>query len=393
MPPIPLWKIKREAGRLGRNSIEIGHELIRKFYFRRHYDRVTRKALHRTAGALPLGRELAIYVIFPTAGLLESHLMMLRSLRQAGISTLVVSNHPLDTEARARLCQEASLLIERPNIGYDFGGYRDGILEISDSLHELDRLWLLNDSAWLLPQGGGWFTQARQMNKDFVAATSSFPVWRRSWLRPKRVLAASYRTLIWNHRTDHAGFHYASYALCITSSILRDRSFLRYWQQLDIRNDKKRTVRRGEIGLTQWVRRHGYSHGATHEVTTLDQELARLRHSTLDAVARDIIVLNDPELAQIKKNVLATPQSSAVGRAERIGFILTAVARHGTAYALAIDNLRRHHVPFLKKSPVWLSSEGPDAMLAILRELDERHGTTLLQEARAYLAQHPDQTG
>ncbi len=357
-------------------------EMLRKTYFLRYYDHILSKEIKRSVGIVPLGSDVAIYLIFPSSGLLASHIHMLAELRSAGISTIVVSNLPLDTSDRNKLSQYAARIIERPNTGYDFGGYRDGILEISDSLSKFERVWLLNDSVWLMPQARTWFDQVRTMDRDFIAATSSYSIYRKSGFRIKQVDSTNYRSIIWKHKPHNPNFHYASYALSIGSSILKDPKFLAFWKKLEIRNDKKRTVRRGEIGITQWVLKHKYSHAATHEVDHLDLELASLGDADLDLSAREVILLDDQQMVPIKTQVLKTDPTSAEGRAERIGFILTAVARRGAAYALALYNIRRHHFPFLKKSPLWLSSEGKGTMLGVLDSLEGQEALNIADEAR-----------
>jgi lipopolysaccharide biosynthesis protein len=382
MSQFSYWKVKRELLRIGKTAQDATAELVRKLYFRRHYDLVTRKTIKRTPGAVPLGKEVAIYLVFPDSGLLASHLCMLSELRQAGISPIVVSNLPLSDEDRDRLHDDVYTIIERPNVGYDFGGYRDGILELAENLHRLDRVWLLNDSAWLVPQATSWFEHARAMGNDFVGATSSFSILRKTLLGTKRWNISDYRSIIWTHDPNNRDFHYASYALCIGSAILRDRKFMSYWEKLDIRNDKKRTVRRGEMGLSQWVLKHRYTHAATFEINHLDKELEELSDTELDRVARELVIFRGTELAALKTRVLALQPNSLEGRAERTGLILTAVARQGSVYALAIYILRRHHFPFLKKSLLSLSSDGPGTLLEFIASLDQHKAPYLIDEAR-----------
>ena len=386
MSQTSFWKFQRELQRLGRNSKLMAADLIRKLYFRRYYDLVTSKDIRRTDGAVPFGNEVAIYLIFPSAGLLSSHLHMLAQLRKAGISPLVVSNIPLNDGDRSKLVELSAAVIERPNVGYDFGGYRDGILEVAENLHKLDRVWLLNDSVWLLPHQPSWFEQARTMDKDFVGATSSFSILRRSWLGEKRLNVSEYRSITWTHDPSNSNFHYASYALCIGSAILKDRKFLNYWEKLDIRNDKKHTVRRGEIGLTQWVLKHGYTHDATYEIDQLDKELDQQSDAEMDKIARELVVFKGTKLAAIKTKVLATDPNSHEGRADRKGLILMAVARQGSAYALATFSARQHEFQFLKKSLLWLSSDGPDPVIKYVDTFARQEGDYLADEARKLCA-------
>ncbi len=386
MGKIPFWKIKRELHRLRREGQGFLRELPRKLYFRRYYDLVSRKAIRRTIGKSTLQGEVAIYLIFPENGVLDSHLFMLRELQRDGIDAVVVSNLPLTDDDRDRLLETAARIIERPNVGYDFGGYRDGILDIAEILPELDRVWLLNDSVWMVSKSVSWFAQARAMNKDFTGATSSFSILRKTMLGARRYEATDYRNIIWRHQPENPSFHYGSYALCIGKAILQDARFLNYWRKLEIRNSKKHTVRRGEIGLSQWALRHGYSHGATHEIDCLPQELSELSDAELDQTARELILFKDTALAGIRPDVLLTDASSANGRAERMGLILTAVARHGSAYALALYDLRYTTFPFLKKSPLWLSSDGPTRMLKLTADFSTPRNSHIALEARQLCA-------
>ncbi len=382
MDIIPFWKIKRELHRLRREGQGLFGELLRKLYFRRYYDLVSRKAIRRTTGKDSLQGEVAIYLIFPENGLLESHIFMLRALRRDGIDAIVVSNVPLTDSDRNRLLESTARIIERPNVGYDFGGYRDGILDIAEELPQLDRVWLLNDSVWMVPRPDSWFAQARAMEKDFTGATSSFSILRKSLFGARRFNAADFRSIVWNHQPDNPNFHYGSYALCIGKAILQDPRFLDYWRNLDIRNAKKHTVRRGEIGLSQWAIRHGYSHGATHEIDNLPQELAALSDSDLDRTARELIRFKGTALATFKPEILSSDMSSTDGRTDRIGLILTAVARHGSAYALALYHLRHTTFPFVKKSPLWLSANGPADILNCIEDCAAPFAPHISAEAR-----------
>lgn len=369
MNSTPFWKIKRELKRVQRSGAGIVTALIHKLFPRRYDDEVANKNIRRSVGADRLETEAAIYLIYPEHGVLASHLFTLRALKREGISPIVVSNLPLGDHDRDQLLAFATRIIERPNIGYDFGGYRDGILDIAAELLDLDRVWLLNDSVWMVPREESWFTQARAMNKDFTGATSSFSILRKTLIGARRFDAANYRNIVWNHQTDNPNFHYGSYALCIAAPILKDPLFLGHWRQMVLGNGKKHAVRHGEIGLSQWVLKHGYSHGATHEIDDLPENLARLQDEEIDQTARELILFKETPLTRIRPTVLMTDAASPSGRAERINLILTAVARHGSAYALALYYLRHTRFPFLKKSPLWLSSDGPAPILEVVNQV------------------------
>ena len=371
-------KIWRETQRLGRQAMGLPAELVQKLYFRRWYDAVTSRRIRRSKGELQPQSEMAIYVIYPSQGLQPSHLHALQQIIHGGISPVVVSNLPLSDEERARLLPLCTLLLERPNVGYDFGGYRDGVFELAAMLAGLDRLWFLNDSCWLLPQARSWFTQARLLDLDLVGATSNY-----GFLRPA---VRELRPFPWTYSHQSKHFHYASYALGFGSRVLSSPDFLRFWRRLDLRNDKKKTVRRGEIGLTQWAIRQGYSHGCTTSLETLDGVLASLSDQDIDAIARDLIILEDPPLMALWQVAFRRPLDTAAGRTDRTVIILMAVARKGGVYALA-GYLAATGFSFLKKSPLRPSTQAGATMGLIISRLNGPMAPLIREEAQR-IGQH-----
>lgn len=374
----PLWKIRREVRRLLIAPFRGTAELVRKLYVRRYYDRVLAKQIVHHPGQVSLTREAAIYLIFPSRGVQASHLRVLREMVVADIAPVVVSNLPLSDADLAEISPLAMRIIQRPNVGYDFGGYRDGVLNLSDQLPELDRLWLLNDSAWMVPQPTSWFSDARALDVDFAAATSNFAM--------PRVDPDRFREMTWNFDPTHRNFHYASYALGIGSAVLRDPGFLRFWQKLEIRNDKTRTVRRGEIGLSQWMLAHGYSHGATFEVNGLDADLAVMEDDEIHRIAQELVIPESPRLEVQKGIVLKTDPHSATGRADRISLILAAVSRQASGYVLPGYSLRCRGFQFLKKSPLTLSREGSEIMEKVISRIEGEAGAEIAAEAKLLLS-------
>lgn len=369
---IRVWKIRREAGRLARHAVELPIELARKVYFRRWYDLVTSKAVRRTAGSVDDAPEMAVYVIYPSLGVQASHILALDEMLAQGIAPLVVSNLPLSEDERALLAARSTMILERPNVGYDFGGYRDGILELAPKLGGLDRLWILNDSCWMVPQPTSWFEDARRMGVDFVGAASNYGL--------PRPPVDRLQDVAWTYSASHRNYHHASFALGIAQAVLRDPSFLRFWSKLDIRDSKKRTVRRGEIGLTQWAIAHAFSHASTSREDRLHASLQDQDDAALDRIAAEIVVPEDPRLWQLRDSAFRHDRNRPEGRIDRLNYVLTAAARQGSAYALAGYNLDRGF-QFLKKSPMWLSEHSARTMTTIMGRIEGTAGDVIRAEA------------
>jgi hypothetical protein len=102
-------------------------------------------------GGVEVGSRLCVFVSYQPNGILSTTWKYLRHLKEElGYSIVLVSNCPLqknDIPALQNLCLE---VIERDNIGYDFGAYKDGILRYMEKLgskfDELETLLIANDS-------------------------------------------------------------------------------------------------------------------------------------------------------------------------------------------------------------------------------------------------------
>lgn len=334
------------------------------------YDLIQSRKVQTSVGQVPLGDKVAIYLIFPESGVQKSHALALDYLRAKGYAPVVVSNIPLRNGECQDLLGQSALVIQRPNIGYDFGGYRDGIRAIMSRLPRLQQLVILNDSAWFPARpGADWIADAEALGRDLVAATSNYGFTRAD--------VEAFRDARWSFDTDHPNFHYCSFALLLGNRILRSPDFARFWNRLPLTQNKTRTVRRGEIGFTRWAIRRGFSHGATHDPVDLDLRLEAMNDKALRAFVRTTVIFGDERLATIRRELLAAPR---IDRPGMIGFVLTAVARLGAGYVLAHDNILHRGCAFLKKSPVWLDRDASDVTIELAERIGSETGATLLAE-------------
>lgn len=153
-------------------------------------------------------------------------------------------------------------------------------------------------------------------------------------------------------------------------------------------SNKTRTVRRGEIGLSQWAIRRGYTHGATNDVKDLDAILNGLSDERLVRAVRNLIIPEDRKLSEIKSRML---QSGHNSRGDMINLILTTVARQGSSYALQDFSINDQGHSFLKKTPVYLDKDASDVTIRIAEGFPGPAGLTILNEALALRAQRAPQ--
>jgi len=368
-----LWKVKRELKRLAWQVGEVPFDVSSFLFGSLYYDWALSGQQRKLDGAQGYSTRRAVYLIFPNNGLLPTHIRSLKYLSSKGLCITVVSNAPLNLDDEAKLLKECHLYIERPNFGYDFGGYRDGILSMREDLQEAEQLVLVNDSSWFpVCSRTDWLDDVDALDVDFAGAVSNYGL--------PRMEATAFRDLEFNYRAEHKNFHYCSFALSIGEKILHDPHFLRFWKYFPLTNKKNRTVRRGEIGLTAWVLKHGYSHGETLGVANLKVRLDLLDDQRLAEVASHVIIPEDLRLKKVKSDLMS--QLGRVPRSDMISFILTAAARQGAGYALAYLSIFELGYSFLKKSPLWLDPDSAEISLRILEKIDTPASREALEEAK-----------
>jgi lipopolysaccharide biosynthesis protein len=219
-------KIVTELTRVFRQIVGLPYDTYHKLTATRRYDRLTSKETVIHAGDVARGAKVAIYLVFPKDGLLASHGYAIEYIKSAGYTPFVVSNLPLSDVDRTTLKAQCWQVMERPNVGYDFGGYRDAVLNMKDELECLDRLVILNDSAWFpLGKDTNWLTAAEAMNVDFAGAANSYGI--------QRVAREVFMDIKWEFSAARRNFHYGSYALSMGPKLLRSQYFVPFWTNME----------------------------------------------------------------------------------------------------------------------------------------------------------------
>lgn len=278
MTPTPLWKIKRELLRLlqkPRNVVDLALASLRQ----RQIDRSGTK-VH--AGEGVLHRDGAVLLLYPAQGVPEYYFEMLSYLNAQGVSPVVVSQLPLSDTDRMRLLAEAYLVIERPNYGYDFGGYRAGVLEILDQGIQFENLCILNDSIWFpLSSHCDLIETSRADHSDLYGIYMNE--------RPK---------------TPHRS-HLQSYFYRFGPKLTQSGDFRAFWQGLLTFSNKDLTIRRIEMRLTHWFASRGYSIGYRYGYEDVKKAMAELSVPERYALAEYQILIGDKYTKQIKARVAA----------------------------------------------------------------------------------------
>ncbi|MCC5955942.1 MAG: hypothetical protein JJU07_07560 [Natronohydrobacter sp.] len=363
---------------------------------RRHLNDITgslRYALQRRSGALTVtegmaqpAARLAVYTLFPQQGIQTSHIHALRALYDCGYATVAVSNLPLTETERARLAPLVWKLIERPNFGYDFGAYREGIRALAPYLGGAHRLVLLNDSVWFpLPGGADWPLQAEGLGVDVAGAVSNYGV-----PMPEALSLDGFQ---WRYDPGLPQFHYCSFALSFGPNAIRHPAFDRFWRRIRLTDNKFHTVLRGEVALSRALIDAGLSHAETLKIKTLDARLDALSTRDLYLFVAELAIPEDHRLEALRQRVLAEPEGPGQ-RARLLSAALGIIALTGPAYVMPAYAHEVLGQPFLKKSPLRLARPAAEATLRLTQRLPGSVGATIHAEALALArARHGDGIG
>lgn len=176
-------------------------------------------------GAAPLkSRMFALFVTYTDMPYVAEYVYRhLDFLNASGFNVVVVSNSKKINEASLRELKQRSIaILERPNIGYDFGAYRDGILWLMQNVGSLNRILVLNDSVFgPINFKTNFINKALALNADIVGLIESM----------------------------EARYHFQSFWMLFNYSLVSSKKFLDYWKSVAYYQDKATVVERLETRL------------------------------------------------------------------------------------------------------------------------------------------------
>ncbi|NJL72016.1 MAG: polysaccharide biosynthesis-like protein [Candidatus Competibacteraceae bacterium] len=178
-------------------------------------------------GAVDLesARRIAVMIHYDSGGVVHEYVhYYLAQLQDVGFATIFVTNGPAPSAPdRDRVLRVCARLIRRRNVGYDFGGWKEGIAAVPD-LTRLDQLLIANDSVYgPFHHVGDLVDRMSPMEADVWGMTDS-----------------------WDRR-----YHLQSYFMLFHGAALQAPGFADFWRRLRYIQSKTWVIRRYEIGLTR----------------------------------------------------------------------------------------------------------------------------------------------
>ena len=331
----PLWKVRRELGRLSQ-QLRAVLEFFYEPFLRWQHDRERTERLKVTPGASTPARKVAVYLVFQPRGLAESSLLTCRHLAAGGYAPLVVSNAPLSEADREQLQAVSWKVVERPNFGYDFGGYRDGIWLLDQWGERPESLILLNDSIWFPAlEGDQTIATMEAMPSDFKGVLK---------------LGTGEGAVLRRGREPFLG----SFFLMFSAQALRSEAFSLFWRQYLNTSNKYKTIRRGERRLSYVMRDAGFEGWSLFDRTRFDQWLNELEVSGLRRLLDELVTI-DPSMASALMATAsaydaANTEAQAAMRTSMLDAINAATRKSNIFSSAPVSMLRDFGLPFVKKA-------------------------------------------
>lgn len=208
-------------------------------------------------------KKYAIFVLYTKEAVPSFVETMLRVLRSSDFNLVIVSNNDLSDAIRQTLCGYACLIIERANLGRDFGAYKDGILHVIENLGEVDRLIIFNDSMFFFESGISDLLVRLDHAGDFVGITE-----------------------VLEHH-----YHVQSYMLSFGAAVLSSPWFLRFWRKYRPISTRRWSIHKGEVLLTRRLTKAGFR---PHVLFQASELAAALKMCTVRQVVEALRLLPRP---------------------------------------------------------------------------------------------------
>jgi hypothetical protein len=325
----PTWKIKRELF-AGFDQIKAWSlyllSPIRGYY----YDRSELSEIKIHDGDRNLRGKLILYLIFQPKGLKDSSVFAIQYLVSQGHEVLLISNGLIslgDINKIKPLCWK---IIERKNIGYDFGGYRCGLHYLRKNNIDLEEITLINDSIWFpVISGGGFLEKTEGIVSDFGGA----------------VCLADTK----NNNKNLV----LSYWLTVRQSLFKSSQFWSYWRQYIPSSNKILTVRLGERGLSRYMHLAGRDVDGVFTTENFINAVKMVGTDQLKLILKYGSFTDDIFESECNK-LLRSFEETDQWRSSSLDFIERVVRRRNFLHSFCYASIAVLQVPFLKKNNLRL---------------------------------------
>ena len=211
------------------NGIEGARRAVSRLDPRTYTERMRVRTV--TAGeAEAKSDRFAVFLVYMPSAIPAYTMNFIDALGRAGYNVVIVSNAVLGEGVRADLLLRSCLLIERSNIGRDFGAYKDAITVLYRRYPNVSRLIIANDSVYYLKKGLDDLVAALNGPEDFIGVSE-----------------------VYEHH-----YHVASFLMSFSLRVLNDPAFRTFWRNYRPIQTRMWAIIEGEGKLTSCLVNAGY---------------------------------------------------------------------------------------------------------------------------------------
>ena len=326
----PFWKVKRELWRVKEKVDHLIHRTIIDPRRQARYERSRNLLVKETPGQQALTSRVVVLVLFQPKGVAPSTFLTLRHLAEEDWSVVIVANSSLTDADRERLAAHCAQIIERPNVGYDFGAYREGWLWLDRNRRQFERLILMNDSTWF---------PLRSMDDT---------------LRRMEGLDAGLAGHIFKSESakDSSRDHIESHFLMFSSAAAAHPAIRAFWSNYVMSDLRALTIQQGEKGLTQTVIGAGLKVDALLGRDRLISLLSAMSDTELLSVLQNL-VFHNASGRRLQTDLLAAAQAGKPWRDQLLDWTfkeLSGSPQHLLSVTFLDPAMSLGGMGFLKKS-------------------------------------------
>lgn len=274
-----------------------------------------------------------IFVVYAKSTLPRFTANLIAALKESPFNLVVVSNATLDAAVTRELLQHCCLLIERKNIGRDFGGYKDAISIITNRYPLIDRLVIANDSVFYCNQGLKDLIAKLDGTEEFIGVSEVF---------------------------EHH-YHVASFLMSFGSRVVQSPAFRKFWRGYCPIDTRRWAIFRGEGALTAKLLKAGFRPHVLYRAEYLRPHL--------EACDFDEIMQSVSLLPLTARNIVGVKVAQAK-RAELAEAIISAIMAHNQMHVGGFLFRKWLGLPLVKRDIFYREIYTFDEISLILADLE-----------------------
>lgn len=171
-----------------------------------------------------------VFVLYAKTSLPDFTRNALDAIARSPHNLIIVSNAVLSHLLKAQLQDKCYKIIERNNLGRDFGAYKDGVNYVLEHHPDADRIVLMNDSVFFFQRTIDKLIADLNAPYDFIGVTE----------------------------THQYHYHVQSFTLSFGQNVLRNKAFVTFWRKYRPISTRRFAIHRGELRLTRKLTRAGF---------------------------------------------------------------------------------------------------------------------------------------